>query len=86
MNEIKSSTKNMQINVGDWPSSSGFDIYGDGPTYVTTVRKHSPAEESGLRPGDQIIQVMYTALQTEFKENTKRIVPLRKLFSFLYRK
>ncbi|RUS73708.1 hypothetical protein EGW08_018514 [Elysia chlorotica] len=40
-----------------WPKSFGFEIYGNGPSYVISVQKGSMAEKSGLRPGDQLLEL-----------------------------
>ena len=40
-----------------WPEAFGFVIYGNGPSFIIDVSANSVAEESGLRAGDQILQV-----------------------------
>jgi len=42
-----------------WPEFYGFQIYGNGPSFIVAVQDGSVAEKSGLRPGDQILQVFY---------------------------
>ena len=43
-----------------WPEAFGFVIYGNGPSFIIDVTGNSVAEESGLRAGDQILQVYYS--------------------------
>ena len=40
-----------------WPESYGFSIYGDGPCYVVTVDKGSVAQNAGISPGDQLLEL-----------------------------
>ncbi|XP_056020284.1 delphilin-like isoform X2 [Ostrea edulis] len=40
-----------------WPKSCGFDIFGEGPSYVLSVAKGSIAFSAGLSPGDEIIEL-----------------------------
>ena len=40
-----------------WPKTDGFEIFGQGPCYVTSVEKGSKASKAGLKPGDQILEV-----------------------------
>ncbi|XP_061181898.1 delphilin-like [Saccostrea echinata] len=40
-----------------WPKSCGFDIFGEGPTYILSVAKGSIAYNAGLSPGDEIIEL-----------------------------
>lgn len=41
----------------NWPESYGFSIFGQGPSYVTSVEKGSIAHQSGLCPGDQLLEL-----------------------------
>ncbi|KAK3777536.1 hypothetical protein RRG08_044826 [Elysia crispata] len=43
--------------LNKWPKSFGFEIYGNGPSYVVSVQKGSMADKSGLRPGDQLLEL-----------------------------
>lgn len=40
-----------------WPKSFGFEIYGRGPCFVLSVEKDSIAYDSGLQPGDQLLEL-----------------------------
>ncbi|WAQ96891.1 GRD2I-like protein, partial [Mya arenaria] len=40
-----------------WPKYYGFDIVGQGPCFVLLVQKNSVAYNSGLQPGDQILEL-----------------------------
>ena len=40
-----------------WPRHFGFEIAGLGPSFVTRVDKGSIAFNSGLQPGDQILEL-----------------------------
>ncbi|KAL8610285.1 hypothetical protein ACOMHN_062017 [Nucella lapillus] len=40
-----------------WPKGYGFEIYGNGPTYVVSVQAVSSASQAGLSPGDQLLEV-----------------------------
>ncbi|GFS22824.1 glutamate receptor, ionotropic, delta 2 (Grid2) interacting protein, a [Elysia marginata] len=40
-----------------WPKAFGFEIYGNGPSYVISVQKGSMADKCGLRPGDQLLEL-----------------------------
>lgn len=40
-----------------WPKSYGFEIYGQGPTYVVSVEPDGMASEAGLMPGDQLLEL-----------------------------
>ena len=40
-----------------WPELYGFQIYGDGPSYVILVEQGSIADSAGLRVGDRIIEL-----------------------------
>ena len=40
-----------------WPKQFGFEIAGLGPSFVTAVEKDSVAFNSGLQPGDQILEL-----------------------------
>ena len=42
---------------GKWPKHYGFDIFGDGPSFVLIVARGSVAYNSGLLPGDQILRL-----------------------------
>ena len=41
----------------NWPESYGFSIFGQGPSYVISVEKDSIAHQSGLCPGDQLLEL-----------------------------
>ncbi|KAL3875511.1 hypothetical protein ACJMK2_033457, partial [Sinanodonta woodiana] len=40
-----------------WPRQFGFEIIGEGPTFVLSVEKGSIAFKAGLLPGDQILEL-----------------------------
>lgn len=40
-----------------WPESFGFSIYGTGPSYIVKVLPNSVADASGLKAGDQLLEV-----------------------------
>lgn len=40
-----------------WPKSYGFEIIGKGPCFVLSVEKGSIAFNSGLQPGDQLLEL-----------------------------
>lgn len=42
-----------------WPEEYGFSIHGKGPTYIVKVVSGTVAANSGLQPGDQILQVSW---------------------------
>ncbi|XP_052262977.1 delphilin-like [Dreissena polymorpha] len=41
----------------EWPKNFGFEIIGQGPCFVLHVEKNSVAYESGLQPGDQLLEL-----------------------------
>lgn len=40
-----------------WPKNFGFEIFGHGPCFVLSVEKDSLAYDSGLQPGDQLLEL-----------------------------
>ncbi|XP_067285634.1 delphilin isoform X4 [Pseudorasbora parva] len=40
-----------------WPEEFGFQIGGNGPSYILTVEEGSSAHLSGLQPGDQVLEI-----------------------------
>ena len=40
-----------------WPHKYGFKIVGNGPTFIASVKPGSEAEESGLVPGDRLMEL-----------------------------
>ena len=45
------------ITTPKWPRSFGFEIIGRGPCFVLSVEKDSIAYNSGLQPGDQLLEL-----------------------------
>ena len=55
---VREQTLEMPLRLlNKWPKSFGFEIYGNGPSYVVSVQKGSMADKSGLRPGDQLLEL-----------------------------
>ncbi|XP_077975274.1 Na(+)/H(+) exchange regulatory cofactor NHE-RF3-like [Styela clava] len=55
---MKSSKLQNSFSKSDtWPEAFGFTIYGKGPTHIIKVVPGSVAAQSGLKAGDQILQV-----------------------------
>jgi len=50
-------SKMSRQSVAKWPKYYGFDIVGQGPCFVLHVQKNSVAYNSGLQPGDQILEL-----------------------------
>ncbi|CAH1794248.1 unnamed protein product [Owenia fusiformis] len=40
-----------------WPTNYGFEIVGDGPSYVISVDHLSMAQQAGILPGDQLLEI-----------------------------
>lgn len=54
----KESLQQMPLHLHKkWPHSFGFEIYGNGPCFVTSVEKGSVAHKAGLLPGDQLLEI-----------------------------
>lgn len=40
-----------------WPEEFGFQLGGNGPTYILTVEEGSSAHLAGLQAGDQVLEI-----------------------------
>ncbi|KAI1896014.1 hypothetical protein AGOR_G00090440 [Albula goreensis] len=40
-----------------WPEEFGFQLGGNGPTYILSVEEGSSAHLAGLQPGDQVLEI-----------------------------
>ncbi|XP_051523794.1 delphilin isoform X3 [Myxocyprinus asiaticus] len=47
----------MPASNQGWPEEFGFQIGGNGPSYILTVEEGSSAQLSGLQPGDQVLEI-----------------------------
>ncbi|XP_056111365.1 delphilin isoform X2 [Rhinichthys klamathensis goyatoka] len=47
----------MPASNQSWPHEFGFQIGGNGPSYILTVEDGSSAHLSGLQPGDQVLEI-----------------------------
>ncbi|XP_042591261.1 delphilin-like isoform X3 [Cyprinus carpio] len=47
----------MPASNQGWPEEFGFQIGGNGPSYILTVEEGSSAHLSGLQPGDQVLEI-----------------------------
>jgi len=47
----------MPASNQSWPYEFGFQIGGNGPSYILTVEDGSSAHLSGLQPGDQVLEI-----------------------------
>jgi S1-C subfamily serine protease len=47
----------MPLKTPKWPKQFGFDVVGDGPCFVLHVEPGSVGYNSGLQPGDQILEL-----------------------------
>ncbi|XP_016126061.1 delphilin isoform X4 [Sinocyclocheilus grahami] len=47
----------MPASNQGWPEEFGFQIGGNGPSYILTVEDGSSAYLSGLQPGDQVLEI-----------------------------
>ncbi|XP_077057212.1 delphilin isoform X3 [Siphateles boraxobius] len=47
----------MPASNQSWPDEFGFQIGGNGPSYILTVEDGSSAHLSGLQPGDQVLEI-----------------------------
>ncbi|XP_016401590.1 delphilin-like [Sinocyclocheilus rhinocerous] len=47
----------MPASNQGWPEEFGFQIGGNGPSYILTVEDGSSAHLSGLQPGDQVLEI-----------------------------
>ena len=44
-------------DVRSWPEAYGFNIAGQGPTYVTKIQDGGVAYRAGLKTGDMLLEV-----------------------------
>ena len=56
INNLNDSSLNENFK---WPELYGFEIYGDGPSFVIYVEPTSIAEAAGIKIGDKIIEIDY---------------------------
>ena len=56
-----------------WPDPFGFSIYGNGPCYVINVAEFGAAKSSGLKNGDEILQVKFLYILLNFIISTKKV-------------
>ncbi|XP_047672927.1 delphilin isoform X1 [Tachysurus fulvidraco] len=47
----------MPASNQGWPEDFGFQLGGNGPSYILTVEEGSSAHLSGLQPGDQVLEI-----------------------------
>ncbi|TRY83991.1 hypothetical protein DNTS_009938 [Danionella cerebrum] len=47
----------MPASNQSWPEEFGFQIGGNGPSFILTVEEGSSAQLSGLQPGDQVLEI-----------------------------
>ncbi|XP_016356785.1 delphilin isoform X4 [Sinocyclocheilus anshuiensis] len=47
----------MPASNQGWPEEFGFQIGGNGPSYILTMEEGSSAHLSGLQPGDQVLEI-----------------------------
>ncbi|KAG9267670.1 delphilin isoform X1 [Astyanax mexicanus] len=48
---------NMPTSNQGWPEEFGFQLGGNGPSYILSVEEGSSAHLSGLQPGDQVLEI-----------------------------
>ncbi|XP_063076974.1 delphilin [Engraulis encrasicolus] len=48
---------NMPASNQGWPEEFGFQLGGNGPSYIVAVDEGSSAMLSGLQPGDQVLEI-----------------------------
>lgn len=81
----------------NWPEAFGFRIGGDAPVVITNVSEDSVAQKSGLRPGDQLLEIEGINVQNLSKEDvtalarqSKRVPPaicvISRIRTFLLRR
>ncbi|XP_026861897.2 delphilin isoform X3 [Electrophorus electricus] len=47
----------MPASNQGWPEEFGFQLGGNGPSYILSVEEGSSAHLSGLQPGDQVLEI-----------------------------
>ncbi|XP_041939719.1 delphilin [Alosa sapidissima] len=47
----------MPASNQGWPEEFGFQLGGNGPSYIVSVEEGSSAMLSGLQPGDQVLEI-----------------------------
>ncbi|KAL7857181.1 hypothetical protein SRHO_G00160800 [Serrasalmus rhombeus] len=47
----------MPTSNQGWPEEFGFQLGGNGPSYILSVQEGSSAHLSGLQPGDQVLEI-----------------------------
>ncbi|XP_031417176.1 delphilin isoform X2 [Clupea harengus] len=47
----------MPASNQNWPEEFGFQLGGNGPSYIVSVDEGSSAQLSGLQPGDQVLEI-----------------------------
>lgn len=47
----------LPANNQGWPEDFGFNLGGDGPSYILSVVEGSSAYMAGLQPGDQVLEI-----------------------------
>ncbi|XP_030631589.1 delphilin [Chanos chanos] len=47
----------MPTSNQGWPEDFGFQLGGNGPSYILSVEEGSSAHLSGLQPGDQVLEI-----------------------------
>ncbi|KAM3859734.1 delphilin [Diretmus argenteus] len=48
---------NMPSSNQGWPEDFGFQLGGNGPSYILSVEEGSSAHLAGLQPGDQVLEI-----------------------------